>query len=183
MEKDVPLFETAKGAGNTLGYTIGTPQIGRVSINRAPDTIAMDKNIRYATFLASGYRSNKAATDNNEKPRSISTTRWGRKPAAALWSARRARLSAKSPCPVAWAGLSSPTLVDVDFDGLVDVVYAGDYGGNMYRFDLRGAHATNTSQTATDTKPEQWSVSRIYQAAAAHHLGTPCRAEPMANMW
>ncbi len=90
MEKDVPLFETAKGATNTLGYTIGTPQIGRVSINRAAGTIAMDKDIRYATFLASGYRSNKATTDNNETALYIYDT-LGRKRAAAQWSAHRAR--------------------------------------------------------------------------------------------
>ena len=33
----VPLFETAKGKDNTLGFTIGTPQIGRVSIKRETD--------------------------------------------------------------------------------------------------------------------------------------------------
>ena len=164
MEKDVPLFETAKGAGNTLGYTIGTPQIGRVSINRAPDTIAMDKNIRYATFLASGYRSNKAATDNNETALYIYDT-LGQEARSGAVVGTPGTLIRKITVPGGVGGLSSPTLVDVDFDGLVDVVYAGDYGGNMYRFDLRGAHATNTSQAATDTKPEQWSVSRIYQGS------------------
>ncbi|EJU57569.1 type IV pilus assembly protein PilC, partial [Neisseria meningitidis 93004] len=34
-------------------------------------------------------------------------------------------------------GLSSPTLVDKDLDGTVDIAYAGDRGGNMYRFDLK----------------------------------------------
>jgi Tfp pilus tip-associated adhesin PilY1 len=33
-------------------------------------------------------------------------------------------------------GLSSPTPVDVDFDGLVDYVYAGDLNGNLWKFDL-----------------------------------------------
>ena len=39
-------------------------------------------------------------------------------------------------------GLSTPTLVDTDFDGVIDVAYAGDRGGNMYRFDLRGENRT-----------------------------------------
>ncbi|HRL35168.1 MAG TPA: PilC/PilY family type IV pilus protein, partial [Neisseria sp.] len=151
MEKDVPLFETAKGAGNTLGYTIGTPQIGRVSINRAAGSIAMDKDIRYATFLASGYRSNKAATDNNETALYIYDT-LGQEARSGAVVGTPGTLIRKITVPGGVGGLSSPTLVDVDFDGLVDVVYAGDYGGNMYRFDLRGAHATNTSQAATDTK-------------------------------
>ena len=164
MLRDVPLFETAKGATNTLGYTIGTPQIGRVSINRAAGSIAMDKDIRYATFLASGYRSNKAATDNNETALYIYDT-LGQEARSGAVVGTPGTLIRKITVPGGVGGLSSPTLVDVDFDGLVDVVYAGDYGGNMYRFDLRGAHATNTSQTATDTKPEQWSVSRIYQGS------------------
>ena len=34
--------------------------------------------------------------------------------------------------------LGSPTVVDIDFDGIADVVYAGDYSGDLWRFDLRG---------------------------------------------
>ncbi|HEZ3124593.1 TPA: pilus assembly/adherence protein PilC, partial [Neisseria meningitidis] len=30
-----------------------------------------------------------------------------------------------------------PTLVDKDLDGTVDIAYAGDRGGSMYRFDLK----------------------------------------------
>ena len=56
--KTVPLFETIKGEKNNIGYTIGTPQIGRVSVNRPADNGRVDtkENIRYAGFLASGYR-------------------------------------------------------------------------------------------------------------------------------
>ncbi|ENS9941847.1 pilus assembly/adherence protein PilC, partial [Neisseria gonorrhoeae] len=48
-------------------------------------------------------------------------------------------------------GLSSPTLVDKDLDGTVDIAYAGDRGGNMYRFDL------------SDSNPSKWSVSTILE--------------------
>jgi Tfp pilus tip-associated adhesin PilY1 len=34
-------------------------------------------------------------------------------------------------------GLSTPALVDVNLDGLVDYAYAGDLHGNMWKFDLR----------------------------------------------
>ncbi|HEZ7193884.1 TPA: pilus assembly/adherence protein PilC, partial [Neisseria meningitidis] len=47
-------------------------------------------------------------------------------------------------------GLSSPTLVDKDLDGTVDIAYAGDRGGSMYRFDLSGQD------------PNQWSVRTIF---------------------
>jgi len=44
-------------------------------------------------------------------------------------------------------GLSSPTLIDTDADGMVDFAFAGDLNGNLWRFDLRG------------TNPTSWSVS------------------------
>ncbi|EMT9011454.1 pilus assembly/adherence protein PilC, partial [Neisseria gonorrhoeae] len=50
-------------------------------------------------------------------------------------------------------GLSSPTLVDKDLDGIVDIAYAGDRGGKMYRFDL------------SNSDPSKWSVSTIFEGA------------------
>ena len=36
-------------------------------------------------------------------------------------------------------GLSTPVVIDTDFDGKVDFVYAGDLLGNMWKFDLRSS--------------------------------------------
>jgi Tfp pilus tip-associated adhesin PilY1 len=44
-------------------------------------------------------------------------------------------------------GLSSPIAVDVDFDDIVDFVYAGDLRGNLWKFDL------------TSTKDSEWEVA------------------------
>ncbi len=44
-------------------------------------------------------------------------------------------------------GLSSPAPVDIDFDGKVDYVYAGDLLGNLWKFDL------------TDQTPSNWDVA------------------------
>jgi hypothetical protein len=38
-------------------------------------------------------------------------------------------------------GLSSPTMVDLDFDGKVDAAYAGDLNGNLWKFDLESESA------------------------------------------
>ncbi|HFC7884978.1 TPA: PilC family type IV pilus tip adhesin, partial [Neisseria meningitidis] len=57
----------------------------------------------------------------------------------------------KIDVPGGKGGLSSPTLVDKDLDGTVDIAYAGDRGGNMYRFDL-------SSQS-----PDQWTVRPIFE--------------------
>ncbi|ENS6688264.1 pilus assembly/adherence protein PilC, partial [Neisseria gonorrhoeae] len=42
-------------------------------------------------------------------------------------------------------------LVDKDLDGTVDIAYAGDRGGNMYRFDL------------SNSDPNKWSVRTIFE--------------------
>ncbi|HEZ5231351.1 TPA: hypothetical protein WIX16_002227, partial [Neisseria meningitidis] len=57
----------------------------------------------------------------------------------------------KIDVPGGKGGLSSPTLVDKDLDGTVDIAYAGDRGGKMYRFDL-------SSQS-----PDQWTVRPIFE--------------------
>jgi len=40
-------------------------------------------------------------------------------------------------------GLSAPKLVDIDSDGKVDVAYAGDLKGNLWKFDLTSTTASN----------------------------------------
>ncbi|HEZ2028722.1 TPA: pilus assembly/adherence protein PilC, partial [Neisseria meningitidis] len=57
----------------------------------------------------------------------------------------------KIEVPGGKGGLSSPTLVDKDLDGTVDIAYAGDRGGSMYRFDLSG------------NDPTKWSARTIFQ--------------------
>ncbi|HGH0091091.1 TPA: PilC/PilY family type IV pilus protein, partial [Neisseria meningitidis] len=56
----------------------------------------------------------------------------------------------KIDVPGGKGGLSSPTLVDKDLDGIVDIAYAGDRGGNMYRFDL------------SSDNPSSWTVRTIF---------------------
>ncbi|HGO9371801.1 TPA: PilC family type IV pilus tip adhesin, partial [Neisseria meningitidis] len=109
-----------------LGYTVGTPQIGKTH------------NGKYAAFLASGYAT-KTIDDQQNK--------------TALYVydlENNGNLIKKIEVKDGKGGLSSPTLVDKDLDGIVDIAYAGDRGGNMYRFDLSGQ----------DSK--QWSVRTIF---------------------
>ncbi|ENV6573311.1 pilus assembly/adherence protein PilC, partial [Neisseria gonorrhoeae] len=130
-----PLFDVKDGDNNgknrvkvELGYTVGTPQIGKI------------RNGKYAAFLASGY----AAKDINSNDN---------KTALYVYDLKNTLGTpiAKIEAPGGKGGLSSPTLVDKDLDGTVDIAYAGDRGGNMYRFDL------------SDSNPDKWSVSTIFE--------------------
>jgi pilC protein len=153
----VPLFETKKGFDNKLGYTIGSTQIGRVSIKRDTTPVNLESNVRYAGFLASGYRTEDVNSADNETAlyvydmtgKEAGTKNTGTN----VSSSKAGKLLARIPAPNGKGGLSTPTLVDTDFDGIVDIAYAGDRYGNMFRFDLRGE------------TPSEWSVQMIFQGS------------------
>ncbi|MFV0035364.1 PilC family type IV pilus tip adhesin [Neisseria meningitidis] len=96
-----------------LGYTVGTPQIGKTH------------NDKYAAFLASGYATKDINNGENKTALYVYDLE------------NNGNLIKKIEVPGGKGGLSSPTLVDKDLDGTVDIAYAGDRGGNMYRFDLK----------------------------------------------
>ena len=151
----VPLFETAKGAGNKLGYTIGSTQIGRVSIKRNATPVNLESDVRYAGFLASGYRTEDVNSADNETALYVydmTGKEAGTKGTGSNVS-DAGKLLAKIPVPNGKGGLSTPTLVDTDFDGIVDIAYAGDRYGNMFRFDL-------SAKT-----PSEWSAQMIFQGS------------------
>ena len=151
----VPLFETEKGSGNKLGYTIGSTQIGRVSIKRNATPVNLESDVRYAGFLASGYRTEDVNSADNETALYVydmTGKEAGTKGTGSNVS-DAGKLLAKIPAPNGKGGLSTPTLVDTDFDGIVDIAYAGDRYGNMFRFDLSGE------------TPSKWSVQMIFQGS------------------
>ncbi|ENW6676547.1 pilus assembly/adherence protein PilC, partial [Neisseria gonorrhoeae] len=111
-----------------LGYTVGTPQIGKT------------QNGKYAAFLASGYAAKQIASQENKTALYVYDLK-------DTLGTPIAKIEVKD----GKGGLSSPTLVDKDLDGTVDIAYAGDRGGNMYRFDL------------SNSDPGKWSVSTIFE--------------------
>ena len=65
--------------------------------------------------------------------------------------ARIAEIDAGTGTTGAPNGLSSPTLVDTNFDGKSDYAYAGDIDGHLWKFDL----AANTATLLYKTSPVQ----------------------------
>ncbi|EMU3841584.1 PilC family type IV pilus tip adhesin, partial [Neisseria gonorrhoeae] len=133
-----PLFDVKNGDKNgkngknrvevELGYTVGTPQIGKT------------RSGKYAAFLASGYAAKDIGSGDNKTALYVYDLN-------DTLGTPIAKIEVKD----GKGGLSSPTLVDKDLDGTVDIAYAGDRGGNMYRFDL------------SNSDPDKWSVRTIFQ--------------------
>ncbi|HFC9048204.1 TPA: pilus assembly/adherence protein PilC [Neisseria gonorrhoeae] len=131
----VSMFDVKDGDNNgknrvevKLGYTVGTPQIGKI------------RNGKYAAFLASGYAAKDIVSSDNTTALYVYDLGNG-----------SGSLIKKIEAPGGKGGLSSPTLVDKDLDGIVDIAYAGDRGGNMYRFDL------------SNSDPNKWSAKAIFE--------------------
>ncbi|CBY90141.1 type IV pilus-associated protein PilC1 [Neisseria meningitidis WUE 2594] len=124
----VSMFDVKNDNGVKLGYTVGTPQIGKTH------------NGKYAAFLASGYATKDINNGEN-------------KTALYVYDLENNNGTpiAKINVPDGKGGLSSPTLVDKDLDGTIDIAYAGDRSGKMYRFDLSG------------NDPTKWSVRTIFE--------------------
>ncbi|ENS7539189.1 pilus assembly/adherence protein PilC [Neisseria gonorrhoeae] len=145
-----PLFDVKNGDKNgkngknrvevELGYTVGTPQIGKT------------RSGKYAAFLASGYAAKNIGSGDNTTALYVYDLENG-----------SGSLIKKIEVQGGKGGLSSPTLVDKDLDGIVDIAYAGDRGGNMYRFDL------------SDSNPDKWSVRTIFEG------GKPITSAPAVS--
>ncbi|WP_240638019.1 PilC family type IV pilus tip adhesin, partial [Neisseria meningitidis] len=127
---DVKHDNNGKNSNNSvqLGYTVGTPQIGKTHDGK------------YAAFLASGYATKQIDSGENTTALYVYDL-----------ESNNGTPIAKIEVPNGKGGLSSPTLVDKDLDGIVDIAYAGDRGGNMYRFDL------------SNNDPTKWSVRTIFK--------------------
>ncbi|HFC5528666.1 TPA: pilus assembly/adherence protein PilC, partial [Neisseria gonorrhoeae] len=143
----VSMFDVKDGDNNgknrvevKLGYTVGTPQIGKT------------QNGKYAAFLASGYTAKNIGSGDNTTALYVYDLENG-----------SGSLIKKIEVQGGKGGLSSPTLVDKDLDGIVDIAYAGDRGGNMYRFDL------------SDSNPDKWSVRTIFEG------GKPITSAPAVS--
>ncbi|HFA7602992.1 TPA: pilus assembly/adherence protein PilC, partial [Neisseria gonorrhoeae] len=143
----VSMFDVKDGDNNgknrvevKLGYTVGTPQIGKT------------QNGKYAAFLASGYAAKKIDDSTNKTALYVYDLK-------DTLGTPIAKIEVKG----GKGGLSSPTLVDKDLDGIVDIAYAGDRGGNMYRFDLSGDN------------PSKWTVRTIFEG------GKPITSAPAVS--
>lgn len=167
----VPVFETDKSAANKLGYTVSTPRIGLVATEWADavgNVPVKSRGVRNYLFLANGYAANNSAVPHDGVPTlyvyDILGQEFGTAGAAEPVSSAPGKLVATIAVAVRdaytmaagfdrnYTALSTPTLVDTNADNIFDTAYAGDSGGNLYRFSLKGG---------TDS----WQTVKIYSGA------------------
>lgn len=114
-----------------LGYTYGKPQIAKMA------------NGRWAAVFGNGY-------NNTEADGNVSTTGNAVLYIVDLETGELIRkLDTDAGSVVTPNGLATPTLVDYNADMTVDLIYAGDLLGNLWKFDVSSA---NTGQWDSDYK-------------------------------
>ncbi len=160
--KNLQLFRTEDGINNKLGYTVGTPAVARIRVNYGTslaDTKSYKHNIVAAAFISNGYNYTDTLAQDTARKEAQESALYvynilgadvgtdGYKPLG-----NKGDLIKKIIAVNGKGGLSSPTAFDIDGDNIADIVYAGDYAGNMFRFDIR------------NPDPSTWKGVKIFSA-------------------
>ncbi len=185
---NVPLWDTSSsqigaaknGVDGIIGHTFGEPFNGRISLDgsTAAKTAQYHSDLRYATILGSGFDP-ALSSDNATYPApsvfvldslgvNAGADSDGQFLNPEVSSNRGALLRQISVAGLAdnidtatAKGMTSPTGLDIDGDGLWDVAYAGDQNGNVYRFDFRAEQS-------------KWNAEIIFKGSSSQ----PITAQP-----
>ena len=72
-------------------------------------------------------------------------------------------------------GLSMPTAIDTDNDGNINVIYAGDLKGNVWKFDVSSSNSANWGASAATSVP-------LYQAKSTLTGSTTVVVQPITTV-
>lgn len=166
---------------NEFGYNFGLPKVGYISLNR-DKWYGNNADVRAAAIVTSGFDNpnkrtpslmlidhmginygldkNKETTGNKGKLiRKIEINR-----------SYNANITAENNIEQiinAHDGLTSAQVIDINKDAIVDIAYAADYKGNIWRFDLR------------DENPNNWYSSMVFEGNGKQ----PITSEPNLIDW
>ncbi|ODS97549.1 MAG: hypothetical protein ABS56_09005 [Lautropia sp. SCN 69-89] len=132
------LWEFSDRDDPDLGYTYGQPQIVKLA------------NDKWAVLIGNGYNNSEADGYASTTGRaSLFILFLDRTPGSRTWTLGTdyIKLQTSAGSVASPNGLASVFPADVDFDGKVDYVYAGDLQGNLWKFDL------------TSSAPSSWGVA------------------------
>ena len=172
---------------NKLGYTINTARLGKTQIDWAtedenrnpfvmPRAYAKTGQIRMNAFVANGYptggKTSGMRHNQEDAPTLYIYDAAGLNFRLGEDNAQKAQTNAGDLIKAISVPnfkqndfsintLGSPAVVDIDFDGIIDVAYAGDYSGDLYRFDFR-------------SDVSQWSATKIFTGS----VDRPITASP-----
>ena len=165
-------FTTASIPNNTpaiadLGYIVGRTN---AKTNGQPYQVGYMANGKWAAIYGNGYNS----TSGNASLFILFTD--GPPTGTTTWTAGTdyVRIPTGTAGNGPDNGLSSPTPVDTDNDGKIDVIYAGDLKGNVWKFNVADANPSNWAVSTTGGVP-------LYQAKTSITGTTTLAAQPITT--
>lgn len=160
-----PLWEFTSAQDVDVGYTFNEPSINPITgtyLQIAKVADAAEVNGVWRVVMGNGYGS----TNGNA--------------VLFMLDANTGAASTKLTAAVGSAnGLSTPTPVDTDRDGLVDTVYAGDARGNMHKFQFSIPQGVDFVLAKAGDPLGQWRyIGTLYTASTA---AIPSTREPITT--
>lgn len=116
-----------------VGHIFSQPVVDPVSGNRSEQIVKMN-NGRWAVVMGNGYNS------TNERPVLLIQYLDGDRSMLALEASSTTGQS---------NGLSAPRLIDINGDGKVDIAYAGDLQGNLWKFNLTSSNPSSWARAGS----------------------------------
>lgn len=163
-----------------IGHIFHPPVIDDNNPFKASQIALMNDN-RWAIIMGNGYNS------KNERPVLLIQYLDGLKELVKIVATGNQKLSvpknSTTDTNIIANGLSAPKPVDLNSDGKVDIVYAGDLKGNLWKFDLTSPNASVWSVASwgsTDATPCAWKTSICKPLFTAEYSGKrqPITAPP-----
>ncbi|WP_082608130.1 pilus assembly protein [Acidovorax sp. Root219] len=164
---------TAGSDDEDIGHIFAPPVMDDVNPFRTTQVALMNDN-RWAVVMGNGYNS------KNERPvlliQYLDGNKALKKIVATGAQVVSSPVNAVTDTNVLANGLSAPKLLDFNSDGKVDVAYAGDLKGNLWKFDL-------TSKTASDWKVAEFGGSSkpLFVATYVDGKRQPISAPPIVK--
>lgn len=136
----IVMADTTGGSDADIGHIYSPPVIADGSPEKSKQVVKMNDG-KWAVVMGNGYNS------TNERPVLVIHYLDGT-------TALKITPTCASSCPGFIGdgnGLSAPRLLDLNSDGKVDVAYAGDLKGNLWKFDLTSATASSWGVAYSNT--------------------------------
>jgi type IV pilus assembly protein PilY1 len=165
------LGELTDATATRLGSTWSKPVITRVKVRGAassgdhcgPDDGDGDCRERWVAIIGGGYapegNPNHALFDRSSLPgKAIYMVAMDS--GDILASVEYDNTGTNGPAEMEYAIPSDPAVLDLDFDGFADVVYVGDLGGQLWKWDISGVG----ENTVGDAQLDNYSVGRVFAA-------------------
>ncbi len=154
-----------KSQENKLGYTVSRPFMYGLAKTWNQNTPTVAQDVILAGFVANGHQAANKNIAYDDKPSLYIYNMLGEELGTNITrgalqsngSAGELITKLQAQDADSKGALASPIGYDIENDGIIDVVYAGDYFGDLYRFDLRG-------------NQNDWTVKKIYNGDSSRPI-------------